>query len=87
MKKLADKRVLLAGGIIIAVSLLIILFVLIGRKNDTNVIATEGAQEGASSYITDAEEIIETTTETEEVTELETEYETETEPEEFASPF
>lgn len=82
MKKLADKRVLLAGGIIIAVALLIILFVLIGRKNDTNVIATEGAQEGASSYITDAEEIIETTTETEEITELETEYETETEPEE-----
>lgn len=82
MKKFADKRILLSGGIVIAVALLVILTAVIGSRKDTNVVGTEGVQSTPPSYVT--EEIAETeiATETESTAETTTEIEMTTEPSE-----
>lgn len=82
MKIFADKRILLVGGIVIAVALLVILAAVIGNKKDTNVVGTEGVQSTPPSYVT--EEIAETeiATETESTAETTTEIEMTTEPSE-----
>lgn len=82
MKKLTDKRILLSGGIVIAVALLVILMAVIGRRKDINVAGTEGVQSTPPSYVT--EEIAETeiATETESTAETTTETEMTAEPSE-----